>query len=55
MQTTFGSMSHLAGAPRRAVAAHGAQEKRTSQADPDWPDRYAECTERDQADEKLPT
>jgi len=39
--TTFNSPSELAGALRRAAAAHGEHEKRTGQQDADWPDWYA--------------
>ena len=36
--TSFASASDLAGALRRASAAHGEHEKRTGEADPNWPD-----------------
>jgi catechol 2,3-dioxygenase-like lactoylglutathione lyase family enzyme len=39
--TSFGSASDLAGALRRAAAAHGEHEKRTGRHDADWPDWYA--------------
>ena len=39
---SFGSEGALAGALRRAEAAHGEHEKRIGHADPDWPDWYAE-------------
>jgi len=39
--TTFASTNDLASALRRAEAAHGEHEKRTGQADPNWPDWYA--------------
>jgi hypothetical protein len=55
MQTTFDSASDLAAALRRAEAAHGEHEERTGQADPDWPDWYAEYIVREQAGEELPT
>jgi hypothetical protein len=55
MQTTFNSAADLAQALRRAAAAHGEHEKRTGQADPDWPDWYAEYMVREQAGEELPT
>ena len=55
MQTTFDSASDLAAALRRAEAAHGEHEARTGQADPDWPDWYAEYIVREQAGEELPT
>jgi catechol 2,3-dioxygenase-like lactoylglutathione lyase family enzyme len=40
--TTFASAGDLAGALRRAAAAHGEHEKRIGQADANWPDWYAE-------------
>src|ERR1700746_3514965 len=40
--TTFSSSAELAGALRRAAAAHGEHEKRTGQNDANWPDWYAE-------------
>ncbi|MFG2057639.1 VOC family protein [Micromonospora sp. NPDC048930] len=40
--SSFGSASDLAGAMRRAAAAHGEHEKRTGKTDPNWPDWYAE-------------
>ncbi|SCE72336.1 hypothetical protein GA0070607_0799 [Micromonospora coriariae] len=39
--TSFGSASDLAGALRRAAAAHGEHEKRTGKTDENWPDWYA--------------
>jgi catechol 2,3-dioxygenase-like lactoylglutathione lyase family enzyme len=53
--TSFSSASDLASAMRRASAAHGEHEKRIGQADPDWPDWYAEYMVREQAGEELPT
>jgi catechol 2,3-dioxygenase-like lactoylglutathione lyase family enzyme len=41
-ETSFGSAHDLAGALRRAAAAHGEHEKRIGRADDDWPDWYAE-------------
>jgi hypothetical protein len=52
--TTFASVSDLASAFRRAAAAHGQHEARTGQADPNWPDWYAEYMVREQAGEELP-
>jgi len=52
--TSFGSASDLAGALRRAEAAHAEHEKRTGQADPNWPDWYAEYMVREQAGQELP-
>ncbi|MGZ4334918.1 MAG: VOC family protein [Gaiellaceae bacterium] len=53
--TSFGSASDLAQALRRAEAAHGEHEKRTGEADENWPDWYAEYMVREQAGEELPT
>jgi catechol 2,3-dioxygenase-like lactoylglutathione lyase family enzyme len=52
--TTFGSASQLAGALRRAEAAHGQHEKRTGQRDDNWPDWYADYIVREQAGLELP-
>ncbi len=40
-ETAFASVNDLAGALRRAEAAHGEHEKRTGQRDANWPDWYA--------------
>jgi catechol 2,3-dioxygenase-like lactoylglutathione lyase family enzyme len=53
-QTSFRSASDLAGAMRRASAAHGEHEKRIGRADPDWPDWYAEYMVAEQAGTALP-
>jgi len=53
--TAFGSAGDLAQALRRAAAAHGEHEKRTGEADENWPDWYAEYMVREQAGEELPT
>ena len=53
-QTTYASAGDLAGALRRAAAAHGEHEARTGKADPDWPDWYAEYMVREAAGEELP-
>jgi catechol 2,3-dioxygenase-like lactoylglutathione lyase family enzyme len=53
--TGFASAPDLAEALRRAAAAHGEHEARTGQADPDWPDWYAEYMVREQAGQELPT
>jgi hypothetical protein len=55
MTTTYGSVSDLADALRRAAAAHGEHEKRTGEADPNWPDWYALFMVRENAGEELPT
>jgi catechol 2,3-dioxygenase-like lactoylglutathione lyase family enzyme len=53
--TFFASVSDLAGALRRAAAAHGEHEKRTGEADANWPDWYAEYMVRAEAGAELPT
>ena len=53
--TTFASVSDLADAMRRASAAHGEHEKRTGEADPNWPDWYAAYMVAEQAGDDLPT
>jgi hypothetical protein len=55
MTTAYESVTDLAGALRRAAAAHGEHEERTGQADPDWPDFYALYMVRERAGEELPT
>jgi catechol 2,3-dioxygenase-like lactoylglutathione lyase family enzyme len=52
--TTFASATDLASALRRAAAAHGQHEARTGQADPNWPDWYAEYMAREQSGEEPP-
>lgn len=47
--TTFSSSKELAGALRRAAAAHGEHEKKTGQHDENWADWYAEFMVREQA------
>jgi catechol 2,3-dioxygenase-like lactoylglutathione lyase family enzyme len=53
--TSFGSARDLAGALRRAEAAHGEHEKRTGEADANWPDWYASYMVAEQAGTELPT
>ncbi len=53
--TSYGSVSELADAMRRAEAAHGEHEKRIGAADPDWPDWYADFMAREQAGLEPPT
>jgi catechol 2,3-dioxygenase-like lactoylglutathione lyase family enzyme len=53
--TSFASTSDLASALRRAAAAHGEHEARTGEADPNWPDWYAEFMVAVQAGAQLPT
>jgi len=52
--TTFALTNDLASALRRAASAHGKHEARTGQADPNWPDWYAEFMVREQSGEELP-
>jgi len=52
--TTYASVKDLAGALRRAEAAHGEHEKRTGQHDANWPEWYAEYMVREQSGEDLP-
>jgi catechol 2,3-dioxygenase-like lactoylglutathione lyase family enzyme len=52
--TTFASATDLASALRRAAAAHGQHEARTGQADPNWPDWYADFLVREQSGEAPP-
>jgi catechol 2,3-dioxygenase-like lactoylglutathione lyase family enzyme len=52
---SFGSASDLAGALRRAAAAHGEHEKRIGQPDSNWPDWYAEYIVAEQAGTGLPS
>jgi catechol 2,3-dioxygenase-like lactoylglutathione lyase family enzyme len=54
--TTFTSATELAGALRRASAAHGEHEKRAGgKYDENWPDWYAEYIVREQAGQPLPS
>ncbi|ACC72880.1 VOC family protein [Paraburkholderia phymatum] len=53
--TTFVSAADLAGALRRAAAAHGEHEKRTGEHDENWPDWYADYIIREQTGDSLPT
>jgi catechol 2,3-dioxygenase-like lactoylglutathione lyase family enzyme len=50
----YGSVSDLAGALRRAAAAHGEHEKRIGQADENWPDWYAAYMVAEQTGTGLP-
>jgi catechol 2,3-dioxygenase-like lactoylglutathione lyase family enzyme len=52
--TTYASASDLSQALRRAAGAHGQHEARTGQADPNWPDWYAEYMVREQSGEEPP-
>ncbi|WP_200207649.1 VOC family protein [Micromonospora coerulea] len=53
--TSFSSARDLASALQRAAAAHGEHEKRIGQADPNWPDWYAEYMVKEQTGADLPT
>ena len=53
--TSFGSVSDLASALRRAEAAHGKHEQRTGKRDENWPDWYAAYMAAEQAGTELPT
>ena len=53
--TSFASANDLASALVRAEAAHSKHEERTGEADPDWPDWYAEYMVAEQAGEELPS
>ena len=54
--TAFTSSTEIAGALRRAAAAHGEHEKRIGASDPQgWPEWYAAYMVAEQAGEPLPT
>jgi hypothetical protein len=55
METTYESAGDLARALMRAAAAHEEHEAQTGEADPNWPDWYAEYMVREQAGLELPT
>ena len=55
MATTYDSVGDLTEALRRAAAAHGEHEKRTGEADAEWPEWYALYMVREAAGEELPT
>jgi catechol 2,3-dioxygenase-like lactoylglutathione lyase family enzyme len=52
--TSYGSVSDLVGALRRAATAHGEHEKRTGEADANWPDWYAEYMVSEQSGAEPP-
>jgi catechol 2,3-dioxygenase-like lactoylglutathione lyase family enzyme len=54
-ETAYASTADLADAMRRASVAHGEHEQRTGQADPNWPDWYADYMVKEQAGEEPPT
>jgi catechol 2,3-dioxygenase-like lactoylglutathione lyase family enzyme len=51
---TYASAADLSQALRRAAAAHGQHEARTGQADPNWPDWYAEYMVSERAGKEPP-
>jgi catechol 2,3-dioxygenase-like lactoylglutathione lyase family enzyme len=51
----FASADDLAGALRRAAAAHGEHEARIGAEDPDWPDWYARYLVSEQAGTRMPS
>jgi catechol 2,3-dioxygenase-like lactoylglutathione lyase family enzyme len=51
----YSSVSDLAGALRRASAAHGEHEKRIGKADENWPDWYAAYMVAEATGSELPT
>ena len=53
--TAFTSSNDLAGALRRAAAAHGEHEKRIGQRDENWPDWYAAYVVSEQAGTQPPS
>jgi catechol 2,3-dioxygenase-like lactoylglutathione lyase family enzyme len=53
--TTYSSATDLAEAMQRAEVAHGEHEKRTGEADANWPDWYARYMVAEQAGTDLPT
>jgi hypothetical protein len=53
-ETAFASVADLAGALRRAEAAHGEHEKRTGQRDENWPGWYAAFMAAEQAGTEPP-
>jgi hypothetical protein len=52
---TYASVGDLAEALRRAEAAHGEHEKRTGEADANWPDWYAAYMVAEATGTELPT
>jgi catechol 2,3-dioxygenase-like lactoylglutathione lyase family enzyme len=52
--TSFASVSDLAGAMRRAEAAHGEHEKRTGKRDENWPEWYATYMASEQSGKEPP-
>ena len=54
-ETGFVSAADLASALRRAASAHGEHEKRSGQADENWPDWYAAYIVAERAGAELPS
>src|SRR5262245_9707013 len=54
-ETAYSSSNDLAGALRRAAAAHGDHETRTGKADENWPDWYAGYLVAEQSGAERPT
>ena len=54
-ETTYASTPDLVSALKRAAAAHGEHEKRTGEADANWPEWYADYMVKEQSGEELPT
>jgi catechol 2,3-dioxygenase-like lactoylglutathione lyase family enzyme len=52
--TTYSSVNDVKAALIRAATAHGEHEKRTGEADPNWPDWYAAYMVAEQAGTELP-
>jgi len=52
--TRYDDAPDLAKALTRAATAHGEHEARTGEADPDWPDWYADYMVRERAGDELP-
>jgi len=55
MSTTFSSVADLTSALKRAEAAHGEHEKRTGEADANWPEWYAAYMVAEQSGAEPPT
>ena len=52
--TRYDDAPDLAKALTRAATAHGEHEARTGEADPDWPDWYADCMVPERVGDELP-
>jgi hypothetical protein len=51
---SYSSVDDLVRALKRAEAAHGEHEKRTGEADPDWPEWYGAYMVAEQSGTELP-